>query len=210
MGLARAGIPRPARRCQRAALPDSTAARCSSVDRAGGLSVWLGPRRDTSAWPVDRVSAPMHLTSPPHPGPALARLLEDDAQALSGYPVRPLVQAWLAPGTSDDAGQDRTAGLLLRHVLVQWTAVLAHHLDLMAGGGGLAVEHVCQRTRASHDALQRLLTLVDQHLAAGAVDSDKPPRFTPALAVGPEPSRIGQRSIPTHSNALATQDPLRA
>ena len=32
---------------------------------------------------------------PSRPGPACARLLHDEAEALAGYPVEPLIQDWL-------------------------------------------------------------------------------------------------------------------
>lgn len=113
------------------------------------------------------VVASMPMVSPSHPGPAFVRLLEDDGQALAGFPIRPLVQAWLTPRSPSDTRLDRSSGELLRQLLKCWTTELARQLAEMAQGHSLSVEQVFLLTRSSHDALVKLLALLE-----GALESD--------------------------------------
>jgi hypothetical protein len=117
-----------------------------------------------------------------HPGPACDRLLNDDAQALAGFPVRPLVQAWLTQRAPAGARIDADAGRLLRELLLRWTTELNRQLVEMAHCGSLALEHGCQRTRASHAALHRLLAVVDQAMAADGAPPALSSRFTAPVA----------------------------
>ena len=57
-----------------------------------------------------------------HPGSAFASLLDEEAEALAGYPVRALLEAWLTPRTPADVRLDASAGVLLQRVLRSWVA----------------------------------------------------------------------------------------
>ncbi len=97
-----------------------------------------------------------------HPGSAFASLLDEEAEALAGYPVRALLEAWLTPRTPADVRLDASAGVLLQRVLRSWVAALSRQLSGMAPGGGPVAEQGRLRTRASRHALERLLRLVEQ------------------------------------------------
>jgi hypothetical protein len=128
----------------------------------------------------------MPLVKPHHPAPAVARLLEDEAQALAGYPVQPLVRAWLTPPLPSDPRPNRAAGLLLQHVLTRWTGELARQSAEMAQAGSSAVVNIGHCTAASHDALTQLLALVEQTLVDDTTAHAAPGRFVRAIDVKPE------------------------
>jgi len=91
----------------------------------------------------------------------------------------------LTPKSPTDTRRDGAAGLLLQHVLTRWTRELARQLALMAQGGGVAVEHVCQHVRASHEALLSWLGLVERTLVHDATAHCAPARFAKVAAESP-------------------------
>lgn len=135
------------------------------------------------------------MLRPIHPGPAVVRLLENEAQALGGYPVQPLVRAWLTPLSPEDPRPNRAAGRLLQHVLTRWTGELARQSAEMAPAGSLAVVNICHCTAASHDALTQLLALVEQTLVDDTTAHAAPGRFVraiDAIDVSPQVERTAQ------------------